>query len=256
MNEYIKTMNSVTSMRDIKRYLEIGVRNGGTFLNVDFPDKTGVDPEFRFNITPYENSTDVHLFPITSDKFFGKLPGIQEQVYSGKPEFDLIFIDGMHTYKQSMKDFTNSLEYSHPNTIWIFDDVIPSDPYSALPDPQKSAKMRSYVNLSGTPWHGDVYKTLYAIHDFYPQFSYATIIDNGNPHTLLWKTETPVRRKPLFANKDDINKMNYFDMCETCAILNPVSLNDAISLIGNPVDVPVQLSTAILPSIIKPLKTR
>lgn len=51
-----------------KSYIEIGVFNGDTFLNVDIAQKTAVDPNFRFKYMEHK-SENTFYFPVTSDAF-------------------------------------------------------------------------------------------------------------------------------------------------------------------------------------------
>lgn len=227
-------INKLAKQFNLKTYLEIGVRKGETFLNVALPHKTGVDPNFAFD-TQKHTTPLITYFNITSDEFFENFQSISKTTPYKKGEniftFDIIYIDGLHTFSQSYKDFKNSLLCSNKNTIWILDDTIPSDPYSAYPNQEKSLEYRNCAKLSGKPWHGDVYKTIFAIHDFHPEFSYCTHIDSGNPQTIIWKTESTDREK-IFGDLEKINNLSYFDMLSYAHILMPVSDMLTFEMIG------------------------
>lgn len=219
-----------------ERYLEIGVATGKTFFAVDMPYKVAVDPDFLFD--PEERKQPgTAFFPQPSDDFFADLrarPADAPALVPGMPGdgvvFDIIFIDGLHTFEQSFRDFENSLAFAHENTIWIIDDTVPIDPYTAIPDQGRSRALRHAAGLKGRPWHGDVFKTVFAIHDAYPEFSYCTLT-GGNPQTVLWRTERS-DRKPVFSSFEEISRLGYFDMLDHAGLMMPVADSMLLSLLG------------------------
>ncbi len=229
-------INAVAARHGFTRYLEIGVCRGDTFLHVRMPHKTGVDPAFAFDTAGHLSPLTTY-FPLASDEFFRKFPErLKERPYL-LPEgrqflFDVVFIDGLHTFEQSYRDFCNSLPYSHERTVWIFDDTVPSDPWSAIPDQEKSYRYRSLAGIPGNPWHGDVYKTVFALHDMHPEFRYATQTSNGNPQTIVWKTAAPRKAAPLFSGREEIAGLSYFDMLDRAWAMLPVDDNVAQEMVG------------------------
>lgn len=213
----------LSSLNNARSYLEIGVWSGSTFFPVQVPIKVAVDPNFVFN--PAEHKKDgTFFFEITSDEFFRKL-GRNEFFFDtdGSPEevkFDVIFIDGLHTFEQSFKDFENSLQYAHEKTLWLIDDTIPSDAYSALPDPAVSRYKRKAAGLERGDWHGDVFKTIFAIHDFYPEISYCTLT-GANPQTVLWRAPKSARAQ-VFSSLIKIKNLTYYDMISHGKLMMPV----------------------------------
>lgn len=245
-------INTLGEAKNYSSYLEIGVCKGETFTEVNIKNKVGVDPDFRFDVNCYADNQEINLFKMTSDTFFSYLAK-NEYPCSIKVPFDIIYIDGLHTFKQSLNDFMNTITYSHMNTIWIFDDTVPMDPYTALPDQGKAGLYRKMAGLKVGPWHGDVFKSIFAIHDFFPYFSYATVIDNGNPQTIVWRTVLPAQRKPLYLSRNEIENMSYFDMLENCALLNPVNDADLLSEIGTTFNMPPTSSSEYLAAILHKL---
>ena len=228
MNFDLKTsigrISYLGNLNNSKKYLEIGVWGGSTFLHLQFPFKFAVDPCFVFDTSEFTDER-TFFFKITSDKFFEKLDS--NETFNGKSfnnkdlKFDLIFIDGHHTFEQSLKDFENSLRYSHEKTLWLIDDTVPSDAYSALPNPVMSRYKRKLAGLERGDWHGDVYKTIFAIHDQHPEISYCTLM-GGNPQTVLWKAPKS-DRTPIFSSKSKINSTDYFDMIQHGKLIMPVA---------------------------------
>jgi hypothetical protein len=102
------------------QYLEIGVRDNNVFNTIPlrFNQKIGVDPE----------KGGTHR--ITSDKFF----------ISNKKNFDVIFIDGLHTYEQCQRDCINSMNILKNNGIILFHDFLPNN------------IMQEEINFSGDVW--------------------------------------------------------------------------------------------------------
>jgi len=95
-----------------KNYLEIGVNYGFTFEGVKADYKLGVDPQKKF----FSFGSGHHLKD-NSDNFFK----------SNTSKFDLIFIDGLHEYKQVLRDIVNSLNSLSRDGIVLIDDVYPTD---------------------------------------------------------------------------------------------------------------------------------
>jgi hypothetical protein len=183
-------------------YLEIGVYSGQTFLNVEFAHKDAVDPKFPFNVDDYKAQT-VRFFEMTSDEFWTSAPAL--------PQYDAIMIDGLHTFEQTFRDFVCSLRHSDRRTVWLIDDTVPSDVFSAYPDQARSYAERQKVGMQGNPWHGDVFKLVFALHDFFPTLSYTTIMHSGNPQTLAWY-DPRKEFAPIFNSLEAISRLTFFDL--------------------------------------------
>mgnify|MGYP001245479132 CR=1 FL=1 len=121
INHYIKKFNNA-------RYLEIGCADNLVFNSIISNSKVGVDP--------YMGGT----FRGTSDEYF----------LHNKDSFDVIFVDGMHTFEQVFIDFTNAWNASHVGAYILFHDMLPKN------------YIEQYTPCS-TPyaWTGDVWKLLF-----------------------------------------------------------------------------------------------
>lgn len=108
------------------RYLEIGVRDNKNFNRIKTPHKDGVDPAGKCN------------YKMTSDEFFAKIPPTQM--------YDIIFIDGLHLYKQALKDVNNSLAHLLPGGAIVMHDCSPLKAQHAT------------EKYNGGTWNGTVYK--------------------------------------------------------------------------------------------------
>ncbi|MBN1130869.1 MAG: class I SAM-dependent methyltransferase [Chitinispirillaceae bacterium] len=135
-----------------RRYLEIGVARGANFLRVKAPVKVAVDP---FMAVPFSwivkrvvrNPSNIlnRYVRTTSDRFFQNLPG--------RRAFDVIFIDGLHTYEQSLRDVDNSLRHLSPKGIILLHDCNPPRSDSAAEHPPER-------ETATIPWCGEVWKTI------------------------------------------------------------------------------------------------
>lgn len=135
-------------MHRCEDYLEIGVQYGFTLGSVAIKNKTGVDPHLMFNP---RFSPGVTLHRVTSDVFFANLP--REKMY------DVVFLDGLHTFWQTARDFINALSHLRPGGIIVVDDVVPSSELAALPQRDDAVQRQSAEGgvVSGE-WFGDVWK--------------------------------------------------------------------------------------------------
>lgn len=120
MKSRTDVINYFIKQRNYKTYLEIGVREGDNFVNVECEEKIGVDPSFekmRECVKPY----CIHT---TSDTFFENI---------GDQLFDIIFIDGDHTYEQVVKDIANSLKHLSVNGVVVMHDIYADNEFTTVP---------------------------------------------------------------------------------------------------------------------------
>ena len=204
-----RRLNRAARLNGARTYLEIGVFTGGTFRHVDVAVRHGVDPHFRVD-RQFLAGPGVELFPMTSDRFFSSGTGAL---------YDLVMIDGLHTYEQAFRDFLCSLSHAHERTIWLIDDTLPNDVYSTLRDPERTIAERQKTGSGDPSWHGDVFKIVPTLHDFFPAFSYATIVNSGNPQTLVWRQPRGGFR-PWFNDLERISRLSYFDITPNSMLFN------------------------------------
>ncbi len=198
-------LNAIIShLGGVSRYLEIGVAKGRTFFEINAQDKHAVDPRLCFEPKSRRNYKNETYHCCTSDKFFTNI--LKKQV---KP-FDLIFLDGLHTFSQTLRDFLASQAFTHPRTVWMIDDTLPSDAIAADPD---LARVQSARKLTDHPndetWMGDVFKVVAFIDSFCPQFRCFTTTGHGQTVVLpLPRLHDKIR----FPEVDTIEKLNYVDL--------------------------------------------
>ncbi len=129
------------------RYLEIGVHTGVLFLHVRAAAKVGVDPDPQIpelkRILHPNTVLRGRVIRATSDQFFTAL--------SRGQHFDVVFVDGHHSFDQSSRDIANSLTNLRPSGVVLVHDCNPPTEAAASPDPA----------LAGDgPWCGDVWKAI------------------------------------------------------------------------------------------------
>jgi hypothetical protein len=206
----IRRIRRIAQHLGARSYLEIGVNRGKTFHGLNFEKKVAVDPRFQFEVADYRREgVEFHL--MSSDLYFTQ--------HARSQTFDIIFLDGLHTFRQTFRDFCNSLACAHERTVWLIDDVLPIDVYSAWPDQAEALEFRQRSGGTGREWHGDVYKVVFAIHDFFPMYSYVTLGGAGNPQAVVWKCPR-AEFSPIWDSMEAIERLSYFDMLKRIEILN------------------------------------
>lgn len=207
----VRRLNWMLDHYDAARYLEVGVFKGLTFTEIQAERKVAVDPSFQFDVPPPSQQVEHH--ETTSDAYFSDI--------AGDALFDVVFLDGLHTYEQTFRDFCNTILHVHERSIIVIDDTVPNDPYSALRDQRFAVTSREQHGGKGRSWHGDTYKCVLAIHDFFPAFSYVTVMDDGNPQTVVWRE--PRASSPAFDRAEHIGQTDYFGLRRRFELLNPVT---------------------------------
>lgn len=221
----MNTAQRLTHLRrslPLRSYLEIGVSKGATFRNVTFERKFAVDPHFRFR---YKNTLGEMYYETTSDAYFA---GLNDDVI-----FDCVFIDGLHHWEQALRDFDNTLQHTHANSLIVIDDVYPCDEFSILRSQEKAVAMR-LLKAPGVrhanSWHGDVFKAAFMIAYFYPDISFVTIDEGfGNPQMLCWRKDR--ERMPAGLTAESIERLDYPGFLRYKGVLNLRSEEEALALV-------------------------
>jgi Methyltransferase domain len=174
------------SLYESPGYLEVGVSKGATFHEVVAARKVGVDPRLRFKVTEAQG---VEYHEVGSDTYFGEIADPADR-------FDVIYLDGLHTLEQTLRDFTNALAFLSPAGVIVIDDVYPSSYVAALPDIDEHRAVRRELGVTSGAWMGDVYRLVFLIDTFFQQLTYRTVADNHG-QLVVWaqrRSDTPRRR--------------------------------------------------------------
>lgn len=144
-------------------YLEIGVCAGNSFIPVTASRKIGVDPGHLLSwkrIVKYKLCSILRIkqeavFKETSDEFFKDRANLLKE-----HGVDVAFVDGLHTYGQSLMDVLNCLDYLNPGGIVLMHDCSPADAIAAIPASDISEVVSMKVPGWTGAWNGDVWKAI------------------------------------------------------------------------------------------------
>ena len=193
-----KVIQSYVDLYVDANYLEVGVSHGTTFHAVKAAKKVAVDPKFQIPSGDWESTSEYH--EITSDEYFLSL----------KDEgslFEVIYLDGLHTFEQTLRDLMNAINLLRRDGVIIVDDVLPDSYHSSLPDVREHYAVKAAVAANDHSWMGDTYRLVYFVQSFLPMFDYATVEDNHG-QLVLWRG----KRKPgLFVERkvEDIARLDF-----------------------------------------------
>tara|TARA_B100001248_G_scaffold260909_1_gene250493 strand:+ start:2044 stop:2751 length:708 start_codon:yes stop_codon:yes gene_type:complete len=176
------------------KYLEIGCDDNFVFNSLILPDenKIGVDPKRGGN------------HRMTSDEFFSQ----------NKKNFDVIFIDGLHHYKQCQKDVINSLKFLNMDGYIFIHDLLPLD-----------WKMELVPRIQGH-WNGDVWKVGYELSKIKNLEFRIANIDSGIGY-LKKRSEIKYIKLPELLNK---RFKDYLNIYNELPLINPI---EALKEINN-----------------------
>ncbi len=158
MHERIKVLRYIINKIKAKHYLEIGLRQGFCFIRVDAPIKTGVDPDlslFKKKKLLRLKFKKNKFYEMTSDNFFLKTPRRLR-----KYGLDVVFIDGLHTHEQTLKDVLNCLKFLNKDGIIVLHDSNPLNEMVAYPANSRAQVMQMNLPDFEGEWSGDVWKTI------------------------------------------------------------------------------------------------
>ena len=160
-----KIIQEIINHRNYKSYLEVGCDNDENFSKIQIANKIGIDP--------LKGGT----LRMTSDEFFIK----------NDQNFDIIFLDGLHTYEQTIKDIDNGLKFLNTNGVIIIHDCLPKKIWNQI-----------VPRLYGH-WNGDVWKAIVHSRTYDHADTYTCIADHGLG--VIFKRKN--------RNKLDIKKTNF-----------------------------------------------
>ena len=177
-------INHFILRRGYTRFLEIGTAGGDTYRNVCARVRISVDPD----------RTTMATYRMTSDEFF-ELTKIYPSA-EGEMDFDIIFIDGLHTCDQAYADIMNALGVLNPGGVIVIHDCLPSSE-------QMQLHAESYP---GGIWTGDVWKAFVKARTELPYLMYTIDTDFG-----CGIIDTAQKRSKIPPLPTDMNKMSYED---------------------------------------------
>lgn len=211
----VDVLNYLIKVYDVKNYLEIGVNRGKCFFNIKgAKQRIAVDPYFNFSfikkiryLVKNPHNFKNKYFEMTSDRFFD----MHHKFLKNNP-INLTFIDGLHTFSQSLKDTLNSLKYLSDQGIIILHDCNPQDKIAAFPASNiedariKFSSHKSWKNI----WNGDVWKTIVFLRKNYPELT-VSVLDTDHGLGVVKKIPTQEVLPPIFDSiaNEDIPQLEY-----------------------------------------------
>lgn len=186
------------------RYLEIGCAGNQLFDSVASWHKTGVDPE----------RGGTHR--MTSDAFFA----------TNSNRFDVIFIDGLHTYAQVRRDTLNALRVVEVGGWIAIHDLLPAD------------WIEHHVPRLGEAWTGDGWKLAVALSGAKGADFHIVAIDHGVG--LLRKTVGDPKIPDLSPDLQGADFERFLAEVERLPILE---FAEALTLVRLPVNQPTSTTT-------------
>ena len=181
----IEIIQNIINKQNYQNYLEIGCDKNENFSKIKIKNKIGVDPLQGGTIRK------------TSDEFFN----------SNTEKFDIIFLDGLHTYEQTIKDINNSLKFIKSSGVIVIHDCLPKKIWNQIVP-------RIYGH-----WNGDVWKAIVHSRTYQNADTYTCIADHGLG--LIFKR----KNKNLLEIKiKEFKKLKFSDYYKNHKIfMNPIS---------------------------------
>ena len=190
----VKIIQQIIDELKFEDYLEIGCDRNENFSNINIKNKIGVDPIRGGTLR------------MTSDEFFK----------NNKLFFDLIFLDGLHTYEQTIKDIDNSLNYLKKNGLIVIHDCLPKKIWNQIVP-------RMYGH-----WNGDVWKAIVHARTYENVDTYTCIADHGLGIVLNRKN-----RNLLKLNNLNFKKLKFSDYYNNHKdFMNPIEYKNLLKILS------------------------
>ncbi|MFC2084879.1 class I SAM-dependent methyltransferase [Bacteroidota bacterium] len=204
-----------------KTYLEIGVQKGKIIGEIKAPYKVGVDPRFTFTAKVLIKK----IFGLTRFKAFEKTSNYFFENYADNllsEGIDVVFVDGLHTYNQSLKDVNNCMKYLNEGGVIILHDCNPLNYAGAYPVKESFDEVLEAAAKGDLPgwngrWNGDTWKALVHLRIEHSELNIFTldlhwgmgIITRGSGIQLKnISVEDLERADYSFLEKDRVNLLN------------------------------------------------
>jgi hypothetical protein len=209
-------------------YLEIGLERGLTFEAIVFSKKHGIEPFPKFrNI---ESISGSKTYKMNSDTYF------REKYIEGKV-IGIAFIDGLHTFEQTITDFFNVIKYCDNESLIIIDDTVPNDKFSTYRNAEEAYRARALAGLENNYlWHGDVFQVIPNLYETIPGIEIFTVEDLPNPLSVITLKKVDLEKDYSLSDLNIYVRPKYEDIFEFGIpnIFNPIKKNELLEYLGNP----------------------
>lgn len=156
--DYYEVLALIHEHLQPRSYVEIGVDAGSSLaLCKGATIAVGIDPEPRLMRSP---KTVAKIFPFTSDAYFEKRDLRSDMECEC---VDFAFIDGLHVFEQTLRDFINIERFAGPRTVIALHDVLPIDALTAGRERKTSF------------WTGDIWRVPLCLRELRPELEIVVI---------------------------------------------------------------------------------
>jgi hypothetical protein len=157
-DDYIAVLAALHAALQPRFYLEVGVSQG-TSLRLARPPTfaVGIDPRPR---VCHALEAETEVFAETSDAFFA---AYDDRPHLAGRTIDLAFLDGLHSFEQTLRDFINLERRAAAAAVVTVHDCLPPHPATATREP------RTFF------WAGDVWKLLPILATYRPDLELVPI---------------------------------------------------------------------------------
>ena len=162
LSKHARIVQALLDHSSRQNYLEIGVETGDCFLKIRARKKIAVDPHIPIGIRRklkyiLRNPCNIRnvYAEVTSDEFFAR----HDELLKEYPPA-VAFVDGLHTFEQSLRDVMNALEYVGSDGVIVVHDCNPESAAAAQPTFSIDAAAARRVDGWTGEWCGDVWKTI------------------------------------------------------------------------------------------------
>ena len=181
--ERLSIIQPVLDLFGQARYLEIGVSHGITFQAARAAEKVAVDLQYSFDYKAAAAAADsryVRYHEVASDDYFARIK-------APTTKFDVVYIDGLHTFDQTLRDLLNAVACLEDGGVIIIDDILPTSYAASLRDFAQRDAYLAQMGEREDAWMGDVYRLVFFVRDYLPAFEYATVAESHGV-LVMWKS--------------------------------------------------------------------
>ena len=221
----IELVQNLINKNGYTSYLEIGVNRGFCFFNIRCKNKIAVDPKFeiptwRKILYIFKNKSNIRnkYYEQDSDTYFK----------SNTKKFELIFIDGLHSFDQSYQDIINALQYLDSNGTIVVHDCNPITEASAQ-DVDSIKEAKNHPDYKGD-WSGAVWKSIIKLRLQYPNIS-VNVVDTDHGLGIIMPSKKSTGESLPSLNIEELkykdlknNRIKWLNLISTFDFIR--SLND------------------------------
>ncbi len=176
---YREVLARIHRILEPRSYVEIGVASGATLALARPPTLTiGIDPQPTIR---RRLPVPARVYQLSSDTFFEQVDlGV---LLSGEM-LDLGFIDGLHTFEQTLRDFVNIEAFMGPHSVLVLHDCLPLD------------ERTSVVPRRTSFWSGDSWRLIPFLMDRRPDLDLRLIAAPPTGLLIVTGLNAGSRRRP------------------------------------------------------------